>query len=243
MQSELTSQERLILALDLPNQDLAKKMVEELGSEVIFYKLGLELMMSGDYFHLIKFLKEKDKKIFADLKLYDIPQTVGKAVKNLSAYEIDFLTIHTASVAIMENAAANKGKIKLLGVTVLTCLDQVDLSQMGFDSSVSIEKLVLKKAEMALKCGLDGVIASPREANFLRQEFGKDFFIITPGIRQNDEQKNAADDQKRTSDVSFAIKSGASHIVVGRPIIAAENPKVAAQNFLKLLDEAIYTTC
>lgn len=211
-------------------------MINELGDQVSFYKLGLELMMSDGYFSLLELLQQNGKKIFADLKLYDIPQTVGNAVKNLSSRKIDFLTIHTASEAIMQSAVANKGKMKILGVTTLTCLDKNDLAQMGFDSSLSMTELVLQKAQLALKCGLDGVVASAQEARILRQELGQDFLIITPGIRQD---LGSGDDQKRVANVDFAIKSGASHLVVGRPITAAPNPKQAAKNFLQLIDEAL----
>lgn len=228
----MTHQEKLIIALDVADIDAAKKLVDEIGNAAVFYKIGLELMMSGSYFELVKWLKDKGKKVFADLKLYDISQTVGRAVRNLAQYEIDLLTIHTASREIMEKAAENRGKMQVIGVTVLTNLDQKDLNEMGFDSDISLENLVEKKTELALKSGLNGIVASALEAQDLRTKFGKDFLIISPGIRL-EALKN--DDQKRVADVKTAIQNGASHLVVGRPITGEANPKEMVQKFNQLI--------
>lgn len=228
--------EKLIVALDVPDISAAKQLVNELGDEVVFYKVGLELMMSGEYFLLVKWLKEKNKKVFADLKLYDISETVGRAVKNLAQYEIDLLTIHTASRDIMAQAAQNKGKMQVIGVTVLTNLDQKDLQEMGFDPQISLENLVNKKAKLALESGLDGIVASALEAKNLRQDFGNDFLIVSPGIRL---QALANDDQKRVADVKTALKNGSSHLVVGRPITREANPKAAANKFNQLINETL----
>lgn len=224
--------EKLIVALDIPDLTAAKKLVDDIGDEVIFYKIGLELMMSGGYFELVKWLKNKDKKVFADLKLYDISETVGRAVKNLAQYEIDLLTIHTASRDIMQQAAQNKGKMQVIGVTVLTNLDQKDLGEMGFDPNISLENLVIKKTAMALSSGLDGIVASALEAPNLRQKFGSDFLIVSPGIRL---AAIANDDQKRVADVQTALTNGSSHLVVGRPITRDTNPQAAAQKFNQLI--------
>lgn len=228
----MQSNDKLILALDVPDFVAAKNLIEELGDEISFYKIGLELMMSGDYFPLIDFLKNRQKKIFADLKLYDISQTVGRAVKNLASHEIDLLTIHSASHRIMEQAAQNKGRMQVIAVTVLTNLDQKDLREMGFDPSISLEELVLKKAALTLKSGLDGVVASGVEAKNLRQNLGKDFLIISPGIRL---EAVAGDDQKQVCDVKTALENGSSHLVVGRPITRADSPKAAAKLFKKFI--------
>lgn len=222
----------IIIALDVPDISTAKNLVEEIGDEGNFYKIGLELMMSGSYFELISWLKEKNKKVFADLKLYDISETVGRAVANLAKHEVDLLTIHTASRAIMRQAAQNKGKMQVIGVTVLTNLDSQDLNEMGFDPRISLAELVAKKTELALDSGLDGIVASALEAEVLRQKFGKDFLIVTPGIRL---EPVANDDQKRVADVKTAINSGASHLVVGRPITRDSNPKNAAKKFNEAL--------
>lgn len=230
------SKNSLIVALDVPDISLAKKIVEEISDEAVFYKIGLELMMGGSYFELIKWLKSKGKKVFADLKLYDISETVARAVKNLSQYEIDILTIHTASREIMLRAAENKGKMKIIGVTVLTNLNQKDLNEMGFDPKISLEELVLKKTELAINSGLDGVVASALEAKNLRQNLGDDFLIVTPGIRLETLQN---DDQKRVADVKTAIINGSSYLVVGRPITRDVNPQAAAKKFNQLIAKVI----
>lgn len=222
----------IIIALDVPDISAAKKIVDEIGDEGFFYKIGLELMMSGSYFELIGWLKKQNKKIFADLKLYDISETVGRAVANLAQHEVDLLTIHSASRSIMEQAAQNKGKMQVVAVTVLTNLDQKDLDSMGFDPHISLADLVNKKTELTLDCGLDGVVASALEAESLRKKFGKDFLIVTPGIRL---EAVANDDQKRVADVASAVSAGASHLVVGRPITRDINPKNAAKKFNEAL--------
>lgn len=223
--------DKIILALDFPDAKAAAVMVEKVSSEINFFKIGLELLMSGSYFDLVDFLKENNKKIFADLKFYDIPQTVGAAVRGLSNYDVDMLTIHTANQEIMRAAVENKGSAKILGVTVLTSLEADDLNEMGFDPHLSLIDLVLKKTELALKSGLDGIVASALEAKILRQEFGDDFLIVTPGIRL----EAVDDDQKRVADVKTAITNGASHLVVGRPITRSENPLLMAQKFNQLM--------
>ena len=226
--------EKLILALDIPDFDSANKLINDLGNEVQFYKIGLELMASGDYFRIIDFLKNNNKKVFADLKLYDISQTIARAVKNLAKFEIDLLTIHSASRDIMLRASENKGSMKIVAVTILTNLNQKDLEEMGFDQEKSLENLVLQKAQMALECKLDGVVASAQEAQNLRNNLGQNFLIVTPGIRL---EKIPNDDQKRVADVKTALANGASHLVVGRPITQSENPALTAQKFIKLINE------
>jgi orotidine-5'-phosphate decarboxylase len=227
--------ERLIVALDVPDFASAKKLVKELGGEVVYYKIGLELMMSGDYFKIISYLKEKGKKVFCDLKLYDISQTVARSVKNLANHEVDLLTIHSASFDIMARAAENKGKMQIVAVTVLTNLDANDLLEMGFDAKISLEDLVLQKTKLALRAGLNGVVASACEARAIRQNFEGEYLIVSPGIRL---EKIIGDDQKRTCDVKEAILSGSSHLVVGRPITRDENPRAAAQKFNQAIHEA-----
>jgi orotidine-5'-phosphate decarboxylase len=228
----MNANEKLIVALDVPEISAAKNLVEQIGDEAVFYKIGLELMMSDSYFELVKWLKNKNKKVFADLKLYDISETVARAVKNLAQYEIDLLTIHAANREIMQKAADNKGKMQIVAVTVLTNLDALDLGEMGFDQNISIENLVLKKAALALNSGLDGVVSSALEAKNLRKNLGNDFLIVSPGIRL---EALAQDDQKRVADVKTALTNGSSHLVVGRPITRDANPKEAAQKFSHLI--------
>ena len=227
-------QSPLIVALDFSDFSSAKNMVMQLGKEVGFYKIGLEMLMSGDYFKMLNFLKEQDKKIFVDLKFYDIPATVGKAIKNLQQYNIDLTTIHVANREIMLEASQNKGDIKILGVTVLTSFEKKDLIEMNFDQKIEVEELVVNKTKLALDCGLDGVVSSALEAKILRQNFGNNFLIVTPGIRL----ESSKDDQKRVSDVKNAIANKVSYLVVGRPITKNENPVLAAQKFNQLIGAA-----
>lgn len=231
--------DKLIVALDVESLDKAKKLVDILDDQVNFYKIGLELMMSRDYFHLIDFLHQKNKKIFADLKLYDIGNTVGRAVENLAKMPIDLLTIHIANRDIMKRACENKGNLKIIGVTVLTNLDNKDIIEMGFDKSLSIQDLVIKKTALALECGLDGVVSSALEAKNLRKNFGDNFLIVTPGIRLNQEDKLIKDDQKRVATVNQAINDGSSYLVVGRPIIESQNPDEVAKFFQQQIFNAI----
>lgn len=230
--------EKLIVAIDFPDFNQVKTLVEKLGNDVNFYKIGLELMASGDYFNIIEFLKNKNKKVFADLKLYDISQTIARSVANLSRFDIDLLTIHCASRDIMLKASENKGKMKIVAVTILTNLDKNDLQEMGYDNSINLTEMVIKKTQMALSCNLDGVVSSAHEARILRQNFGKDFLIITPGIRAQTNSENIAnDDQKRVADAKFALEAGSSYLVVGRPITQSNEPALSAQKFIKIINE------
>lgn len=227
-QKNRSNKDLLIVALDFENIQKAKALVELLGDEVTFYKVGLELAMSGDYFELIEWLGKKNKKVFADLKLFDISTTVGKAIKNLANYKnINFVTIHTASQDIMRQAVLNKGHIKILAVTILTNLDKNDLFDMGFNQNITLKDMVIKRAKLAKECGVDGVISSGLEASEIRKNTDDDFLIITPGIRPNF-LSNVSDDQKRIVDVKTAFENGANYIVVGRPITQAQNPKEVA---------------
>jgi orotidine-5'-phosphate decarboxylase len=216
--------ERLIMALDVPGVDEAKALVETLGDSVDFYKIGLELFMAGDYFGLIQWLRGKGKKIFADLKFFDVPETVSRAVKALSQHGVDFATVH-GNDAIMEAAAKSKGNVKVLAVTVLTSLDQGDLKDLGFQCEV--QQLVLSRARRALALGCDGVISSGLEVPLLRQEVDDKLLVISPGIRPV--ENRPTDDQKRVVTVEQAFRNGADYIVVGRPIRDAANPKEAAE--------------
>jgi orotidine-5'-phosphate decarboxylase len=218
--SDIQPRERLIVALDVPTPREARELVGRIGDAASFYKVGLELFSSEGYFDLVTWLASEGKKVFADLKLHDIPETVRRATANLRACGAHFLTVH-AYRSVMEAAAREKGTMKVLGVTVLTSFDQRDLEEMG--STKTIEQLVLDRARGAAETGCDGVIASGLEAAALRKAF-KDLLIVTPGIRPV--QTN--DDQKRTVDVAQAFAAGADYIVVGRPIRQAPDPRAAA---------------
>ncbi len=219
-------QDKIIVALDFEDFDSAKNMVEAIGDQVNFYKIGLEMMASGDYFKMIDYLKNNGKKVFADLKLYDIPATIGRTIRNLAKYDIDLLTIHSSSRAIMREAVANKGNMNLLAVTALTCLDENDLNEMGFDPELSMEEQVVKKAKLAIVCGVNGLVASPQEAKALRSTLGNNFIIATPGIRLEE----SSDDQKRVSTPRSAIKAGSDYLIIGRPITRSENPRSVVES-------------
>jgi orotidine-5'-phosphate decarboxylase len=218
--------ERLIFAMDVADCERARQLVEELGDAISFYKLGLELMMSGGYFELLEWLLARDKKVFADLKFFDIPATVGSAVRSLRDRGATFVTVH-GNQAIMEAAAANKGEhLKVLGVTVLTSLDRGDLDDLGFDCDVPA--LVLSRARRALEAGCDGVISSGLEVPELRKHIDQRLLVITPGIRPVDNKPTG--DQKRVVGVAEAFGNGADYIVVGRPIRDADSPRAAAES-------------
>jgi len=221
---DIPPNERLIFALDVSSESEAKRLVNELGDTVHFYKLGLELFMAGGYYDLIKWLVEKKhKKVFVDLKFFDIAQTVKSAVRQLKGRGITFATVH-GNEDMLQAAIEEKNGLKILAVTVLTSLDQKDLQDLGF--KVSVERLVLSRAKRALQIGCDGVISSGIEAPKLRAALGDQFLIVSPGIRP----VANVDDQKRTVDVEEAFLSGADYIVVGRPIKNARDPQKAAQN-------------
>lgn len=216
--------ERLIMALDVPSIAEAQALVDELGDTVIFYKVGMELFMCGDYFGFIEWLKARHKKVFVDLKFFDVPATVGRAIKALSLKGVDFATIH-GNDAIMAAAADAKGSLRVLAVTALTSLDRGDLDDLGFQCDV--RELVLSRAKRALQLGCDGVVSSGLEASMIRECLDERLLVITPGIRPVENREE--DDQKRIVSVETAFLSGADYIVVGRPIRDAENPKAMAE--------------
>ena len=222
----IPANERLIFAMDVPDCDRARALAETLGDSVTFYKLGLELMMSGGYFELLEWMLERNKKVFADLKFFDIPATVGSAVRQLKDRGASFVTVH-GNQSIMEAAAENKGdELKVLAVTVLTSLDRGDLDDLGFDCDV--EALVVSRARRALEAGCDGVISSGLEAPMLREHVDDNLLVVTPGIRPVDNRPS--EDQKRVVTVEQAFSNGADYIVVGRPIRDAESPRAAAES-------------
>ncbi len=218
--------DRLIFAMDVPDCDAAMALADELGDAVTFYKLGLELMMSGGYFELLDWMLARDRKVFCDLKFFDIPATVGSAVRQLKDRGASFVTVH-GNQSIMEAAAENKGDtLKVLGVTVLTSLDRGDLDDLGFDCDVG--ELVLSRARRALEAGCDGVISSGLEVPRLREFVDQKLVVVTPGIRPVDNKP--AGDQKRVVTVETAFANGADYIVVGRPIRDAASPREAAES-------------
>ncbi|WP_332770012.1 orotidine-5'-phosphate decarboxylase [Phenylobacterium sp.] len=215
---------RLIVPLDLPTVDEARALVAALGDAVSFYKVGLELFATGGGMGLARELKGQGKQVFLDWKLHDIGTTVQRAASVLADTGCDFLTVH-AEPQVMEAAVRGKGRssLKVLGVTVLTSLGDADLVEMGFTETA--RQLVERRIHHAVKAGCDGVIASPHEAALARAIGGKDFLVVTPGVRPDWSAKN---DQARAATPAEALKAGASHIVCGRPISAANDPREAA---------------
>ncbi|HEY8520241.1 MAG TPA: orotidine-5'-phosphate decarboxylase [Gammaproteobacteria bacterium] len=221
---DIPARERLIFALDVPSFAAARPLVERLGDAVQFYKIGLELAMSGEYFDLMRWLIERDKKVFADVKLYDIPATVARAVRQLARSGATFCTVH-GERGVTEAAAAEKGDtLKILAVTVLTSVEQRDLEQVGITADLAT--LAMRRAEVAVASGCDGVIASGHEAAALRARLGPGPLIVTPGIRPA--AQRGTDDQKRVMGPAEALRAGADYIVVGRPIRDAADPYAAA---------------
>lgn len=180
--------------------------------------------MCGDYFGFIEWLKQRGKKVFVDLKFFDVPATVGRAIRALSSKGVDFATIH-GNDSIMEAAAKEKGSLKVLAVTALTSLDRGDLDDLGF--SCDVRELVLSRARRALDIGCDGVVSSGLEAPMLREHLDHRLLVITPGIRPVDNRED--DDQKRVVSVDKAFQNGADYIVVGRPIRDADDRKAMAE--------------
>jgi orotidine-5'-phosphate decarboxylase len=234
---EVPRAERLIVALDVATPAEARALVEKLGDAATFYKVGLELFSAPGCFELVAWLAARGNKVFADLKLYDIPETVRRAVANLRSRGATFLTVH-AHRSVMQAATQEKGDLKILAVTVLTSFDQRDLDEMG--ATKTTEELVLARARAAAETGCDGVIASGREAGRLKAEFKDRLLVVTPGIRPV--ASKLPDDQKRTVDVAQAFAAGADYIVVGRPIREAADPRAAAQAIQQTIAKTFSTT-
>jgi orotidine-5'-phosphate decarboxylase len=229
--------ERLIFALDVPDLETARRLIERLGDSVVFYKLGLELFLSGDYFALADELRDQGKKIFADLKLFDIPATVASAVRQLARRRVDFCTVH-GNDGMLRAAADAKGDMRVLAVTALTSLDQGDLDDLGFQCDAAT--LVLSRARRALAAGCDGVVSSGLEVAALRASVDHALITVCPGIRPilNDEAP-LSDDQQRVVTPAGAIASGADYLVVGRPIRDAADPRAAAEEIQRQIASAL----
>ena len=220
----IPAHERLIFALDVPTGDDARRLVERLDDTIDVYKVGLELFCAGAGDTLVDWLAERGKKVFVDLKLFDVPETVRGAIRRLAERPILFTTVH-GNDGILAAACRDKGNLKVLAVTALTSLDRGDLADLGFQTDV--ETLVLSRARRALALGCDGVVSSGLEARALRSELGDRLLIVTPGIRPV--ENRPVDDQKRVVDVAQAFRNGADYIVVGRPIRDHADPHAAAQ--------------
>lgn len=225
--------ERLIVALDVPTVSDAKSIITELGDAVNFYKIGYQLGYSAGGFNLARELIGEGKKVFLDLKLLDIDNTISSGVRSIVDMGVTMLTIHAYPKAMSAAVTAvGDSPLTLLGVTVLTSMDDSDLTDAGYNHSA--QDLVLTRAEQALHLGMGGLVASAQEASAIREIVGKKMLIVTPGIRP---EGSDIGDQRRVMTPAKAIKSGASHLVVGRPIVAADDKRAAALNILESIND------
>ncbi|MGJ8563880.1 MAG: orotidine-5'-phosphate decarboxylase [Alphaproteobacteria bacterium] len=224
----MTSDPRLYVALDLPSIDEASDMVRQLSDSVVSYKIGLQLLpLGGSEFG--RELAAMGKNVFLDFKLHDIDATVEKATRSIAGIGADLLTVHARPDVMVAAAKGRAGSdLKILGVTVLTSLDQDALNEIGYHHTPA--ELVMRRVRQAIEAGIDGVVSSPLEAAAIRAVVPDNFLVVTPGVRMEGGDKG---DQKRVATPYKALYDGASHIVVGRPITAAANPKKAAEAILK----------
>ena len=238
----MDARDRLICALDFPTFDRAKALVEELGDAVTFYKVGMELFYGAGP-DIICYLKKKDKKVFLDLKLQDIPNTVAHSLAVLTRLGADIMNVHAVGgpkmmaegMKAVQEAAAELGRPapKLIAVTVLTSMDEAQWKPLNYAKPIGEE--VLDLAALTKESGLDGVVASPREAAGIRKKCGKDFLIVTPGVRP---AWAATNDQSRIATPAAAIGNGSTHLVVGRPITRADNKQEAVRKILEEMEGA-----
>ena len=235
MTHDIQLKDRLIVALDMPTVEEAARLVAQLQDGVNFYKVGLELLFAGGL-DFARHLKSQGKRVFLDMKLLDIGNTVERAVANAADFGVDYLTVHGHELKTLHAAVVGRGNspLKLLAVTVLTNLSAEDLKQQG--STMSPGDLVLHRARLAHKAGFDGVIASGQEAHRIREDLGPNFLIVTPGIRL---EGSVMDDQERVMTPERAIRAGADHTVVGRPITQSDDPRASALAFVHHIRDAL----
>src|SRR6202048_454723 len=221
--ANIAARDRLIVALDLPSVAAAEAMIARLGEAVSFYKIGYQLAYAGGL-PLVRQLADQGKKVFVDLKLHDIGNTVARGVESVARLGATFLTVHAYPQTMKAAVEARGSSLKILAVTVLTSYDDGDLHAAGYRLSVS--DLVEARAQQAQVLGVDGLVSSPEEAASLRKIIGHQMNLVTPGIRP---AGAATDDQKRIMTPARAIAAGADYLVVGRPITGAADPKTAAE--------------
>jgi orotidine-5'-phosphate decarboxylase len=220
---QLQPRDRLIVALDVSTVEEAQAMLARLGDAVSFYKIGYQLALAGGLSYAAGLISG-GKKLFVDMKLHDIGNTVAAGVKSVSRVGATFLTVHAYPQTMKAAAEAREGGLRILAVTVLTSYDDADLKAAGYD--VSVRDLVAQRARQALGAGVNGLVCSPEEVSNLRAIVGDKLVLVTPGIRPAGAD---AGDQKRIATPSAAIAAGADYLVVGRPIVAAADPKAAAE--------------
>ncbi len=233
MSNNISARDRVIVALDLPDVESAEKAVWALGDSINFYKIGYELVMAGGL-SLAEDLVQGGKKVFLDMKLHDIGNTVMQATKRAAKLGATFLTVH-AFPQTMRAAVEGRGDsdLDLLAVTVLTSWDDDDLKDAGY--SATVPELVARRAAQAEAIGIDGLVCSPAEAKDLRQRLGPKMLLVTPGIRPTGVEKG---DQKRIMTPAQAIKAGVDYMVIGRPILSAEDPKASAEAIVAEIEQA-----
>ncbi|MGO6722284.1 orotidine-5'-phosphate decarboxylase [Rhizobium ruizarguesonis] len=231
----MDARERLIVGLDVPTIDEAERLVSALGDDILFYKIGYQLVFAGGL-EFARDLAASGKKIFLDMKLLDIDNTVASGVENIAKMGMSMLTLHAYPKAMKAavEAAAGSG-LCLLGVTVLTSMDAGDLAEAGY--SQDPHSLVLRRAEQARAAGMGGIVCSAEEATAVREIVGPDMAIVTPGIRPDGSDKG---DQKRVMTPFDALKAGATHLVVGRPVVKAPDPREAARAILSEMVTALW---
>ena len=227
--------ERVIVALDLDTPELAKDMVRKCEGETSFFKIGLQLFM-GSHFETVDWILDRGHKVMLDLKFFDIPETVKLAVEQVNQRGVSFATIH-GNDPIVRAAVSARGDMKLLAVTVLTSFGEEDMRAMGMTGSIS--DLVYFRAKRALELGCDGVVSSGLEAERMRNDLGEKLLIVTPGIRPGANVSDGSDDQQRIVTAGMAIKNGANHVVVGRPITKSDDPAAVIVSMKRDID----TTC
>ncbi len=228
----LEPRQRLIVALDLPSVDAAQAMVGRLGDAVMFYKIGYQLAFAGGLAY-VPVLADAGKRVFLDLKLHDIGNTVAEGVRSVAQLGASFLTVHAYPQTMHAAVTAREGNLRILAVTVLTSYDDADLAAAGYDFTVP--ELVAERAAQARDIGVDGIVCSPAEAASVRPIVGDGLALVTPGIRP---AGTAAGDQKRIATPALAIAAGADYLVVGRPIVAAADPKAAAEAIVEEISQA-----
>lgn len=234
---ELSARDRLIVALDFPSRERAMQMVNQLGDSVGFYKVGLEVFTAAGP-DLVKELVSQGKKVFLDLKLHEIPNSVAGGVRSAAALGASMVTVHASSgpeaLRMAGEVQSQSHGLTVLAVTVLTSLSAQDMQTIGFN--ISPEEQVLRLARLAMQNGCGGVVASPQEAAALRQALGPMSAVVTPGIRP---QGSDVGDQQRIATPAAAIQAGASHLVVGRPITQAKSPRAAAEAVLREVEDSL----
>jgi orotidine-5'-phosphate decarboxylase len=228
----LEPRDRLIVALDISSVDEAKAMVTRLGDAAGFYKIGYQLGFAGGL-DFARTLVDAGKRVFLDFKLHDIGNTVAQGVTSVAGLGVDFLTVHAYPQTMQAAAQARHGRLKILAVTVLTSYNDADLAQAGY--ATTVRELAAQRARQAQALSIDGLVCSPEEATQLRSIVGPQIALVTPGIRP---AGAASGDQKRTMTPAAAIAAGADYLVVGRPIVAAADPRAAAETVVAEIAQA-----